>query len=253
MKNGLSFEICLDSADSCAKAQEGGADRVELCSALMEGGLTPSYGMIIEARKALTTTKLFVIIRPRGGDFCYSESEFQAMMHDTKIAKELGADGIVVGILKPDGGIDVERTSKLVELARPLPVTFHRAFDMARDPFEAMESIISMGCERILTSGQESSSFEGAELIAELIRRAKGRIIIVPGGGVRERNIKKIRDITGAKEFHFSAFETLNSQMVFRNTRVFMGGTLRPPEFSQNITSPKRVATYIENATLDSQ
>jgi len=246
MKNGLSFEVCLDSADSCAMARDGGADRVELCSALMEGGLTPSYGMIVEARKALAATKLFVIIRPRGGDFCYSDTEFRAMEHDVKMAKDLGADGIVVGILKPDGSVDVERTSKLVGLASPLPVTFHRAFDMARDPFEAMEAAISAGCQRILTSGQESSSLEGAELIAELIRRADGRIIIVPGGGVRERNIKKIRD-------HFSAFETQDSQMVFRNTRVFMGGTLRPPEFSLNLTSPKRVAAYIENAAPDSE
>jgi copper homeostasis protein len=172
------------------------------------------------------------------------------MANDVKAARELGADGIVVGILLSDGKIDIDRTSKLVNLARPLPVTFHRAFDMASEPFEALEAIISMGCKRILTSGQESSSLEGAELIAELIKRADGRIIIVPGGGVRERNIKKIRAITGATEFHFSAFESFDSLMSFRNTRVFMGGTLRPPEYSQSRTSPKRVAAYIENATL---
>jgi copper homeostasis protein len=249
MKNGLTFEICLDSAESCIKAQEGGANRVELCSALMEGGLTPSFGMIKEARKVLTTTKLFVIIRPRGGDFCYSDLEFQAMAHDVTMAKELGADGIVVGILKPDGSVDVGRTGQLVELARPLPVTFHRAFDMANNPFEALEAVISMGCERILTSGQEPSCLEGADLLAELIKRAGDRIIIMPGGGVRERNIKKIRSLTGAKEFHFTAFEATESLMSFRNTRVFMGGTLRPPEYSQNLTSPSRVSTYISNAT----
>ena len=248
MKNGLVFEICLDSAESCVRAQEGGADRVELCSALMEGGLTPSFGMIKEARKVLTSTKLFVIIRPRGGDFCYSDSEFETMKHDVLAAKEIGADGIVIGILKPDGAVDVERTGQLIKLARPLPVTFHRAFDMARDPFEALEAVISMGCERILTSGQESSSLEGADLLTELIKRAGGRIIIMPGGGVRERNIKKIRDLTGAKEFHFTAFETAESSMSYRNTRVFMGGTLRPPEYSQNLTSPSRVAAYIEKA-----
>ncbi|MDR0498654.1 MAG: copper homeostasis protein CutC [Holophagales bacterium] len=250
MKNGLTFEICLDSAESCLKAQEGGADRVELCSALMEGGLTPSFGMVKEARKLLTSTKLFVIIRPRGGDFCYSDSEFQAMAHDVSMAKETGADGVVIGILKPDGTVDVERTRQLVTMARPLSVTFHRAFDMAKDPFEAMEAIISIGCERILTSGQESSSLEGADLLAELVKRAGGRIIIMPGGGVRERNIKKIRDLTGAVEFHFSAFETIESRMTYRNTRVFMGGTLRPPEYSQNLTSPSRVAAYIEKATV---
>lgn len=249
MKNGICFEICLDSAESCTKAQEGGADRVELCSGLMDGGLTPSFGTIKEARKKLTTTKLFVIIRPRGGDFCYSDSEFETMKHDVVAAKELGADGIVVGILRPDGSVDVERTTQLIKLARPLPVTFHRAFDMARDPFEALEDVISMGCERILTSGQESSSLEGADLLAELVKRAQGRVIIMPGGGVRERNIKKIRDITGAKEFHFTAFDATESRMTFRNTRIFMGGTLRPPEYSQNLTSPSRIGTYIKMAT----
>ena len=249
MKHNLIFEVCLDSAESCAKAQEGGANRVELCSALMEGGLTPSYGMIAQARKILTTTKLFVIIRPRGGDFCYSDTEFQAMKQDISMAKEQGVDGIVLGMLRPDGSVDVERTRQLVDLSRPLPVTFHRAFDMARDPFEALEDIISMGCERILTSGQESGSLEGADLIAELIKRAGDRIVIMPGGGVRERNIKKIRDVTGAKEFHFTAFETVESQMDYRNSRVFMGGTLRPPEYSRNLTSSSRVSAYIESAT----
>jgi copper homeostasis protein len=215
----------------------------------MEGGLTPSYGMIAQARKILTTTKLFVIIRPRGGDFCYSDTEFQAMAQDVSMAKELGVDGVVVGILKPDGRVDVDRTKQLVDIARPLPVTFHRAFDMAKDPFEALEDIISIGCQRILSSGQESSSLEGADLLAELIARADDRIIVMPGGGVRERNIKKIRDLTGAKEFHFTAFETIESRMVFRNTRIFMGGTLRPPEYSQNMTCPSRVSAYIEKAT----
>jgi copper homeostasis protein len=215
----------------------------------MEGGLTPSFGMIREARRVLSATKLFVIIRPRGGDFCYSDLEFQAMEYDVVMAKEIGADGIVIGILKPDGSVDVERTGRLVELSRPLPVTFHRAFDMARDPFEALEAVISMGCERILTSGQESSSLEGADLLAELVKRAGSRVIIMPGGGVRERNIKKIRSITGAKEFHFTAFEAAESLMSFRNARVFMGGALRPPEYSQNLTSPSRVSAYIKNAT----
>ena len=249
MKNGLTFEICLDSAESCAMAQEGGADRVELCSALMEGGLTPSFGMIVEARKILNSTRLFVIIRPRGGDFCYSDSEFKAMASDVIMAKESGADGVVIGILKPDGSVDTERASQLAELARPLPVTFHRAFDMARDPFEAMEAIITIGCKRILTSGQEPSCLEGAELLAELVRRAGDRIIIMPGGGLRERNIKKIRDITGAVEYHFAAFEAIESLMTHRNDRVFMGGELRPPEYSRNLTSASRVAAFIERAT----
>ena len=249
MKNELVFEICLDSVESCIRAQEGGADRVELCSALMEGGLTPSHGMIAGARKALAYAQLFVIIRPRGGDFCYSDCEFQIMEQDVATAKELGADGAVFGILRPDGSVDVERTSQLVNLARPMQVTFHRAFDMARDPFEALEDIISMGIERILTSGQEASCLEGADLLAELVKRAGDRIIIMPGGGVRERNIKKIRSLTGAKEYHFTAFEAAESQMQYRNQRVFMGGALRPPEYSQNLTSPKRIMAYIENAS----
>ncbi len=248
MSRRFVFEVCLDSPESCARAQAGGADRVELCAALMEGGLTPSLGTLKEARKVLDRTQLFVILRPRGGDFCYTDTEFAVMKHDLLAAKEVGADGLVVGILLPDGRVDEARTSELVALAAPLPVTFHRAFDMAADPFEALEAVLRCGCTRILTSGQEGSSVEGADLLAELVRRAGDRIIVMPGGGVRERNIKKLATLTGAREFHFTAFEPEESPMTHRNGRVFMGGTLRPPEFSRNLTSPSRVAAYITQA-----
>ena len=164
---------------------------VELCADLLEGGITPSAGTIALARERLDI-RLHVIIRPRGGDFCYSETEFAVMLRDIATAKALGADGVVIGVLQPDGAIDAARTAALIAAARPMRVTFHRAFDVTRDPFEALETLIALGVERVLTSGQEASALEGADLIAELVRRAGERIIVMPGGGIRERNVQKI-------------------------------------------------------------
>jgi copper homeostasis protein len=189
------------------------------------------------------------MVRPRGGDFCYSDSDFAAMEGDVRACIEAGADGIVLGLLSPDGSVDEARTRRLVELAAPTPVTFHRAFDMAADPYEALEAIIRSGCTRILTSGNEATALDGAELLAELVRRAGDRITIMVGGGVRKGNIRRLVDQTGATEFHFSAFESAESHMSFRNTRVFMGGTLRPPEFSLSLASPARVEACIRAAT----
>ncbi len=247
MRNGLTFEVCVDSVESALAAQEGGADRVELCSDLLEGGLTPSYGMLKAARAALGL-KIMAMVRPRGGDFCYSDAEFRAMHHDVGAAKDLGADGIVLGLLSPDGTVDDARTRELITLARPLPVTFHRAFDMTRDPFEALETLIGLGVNRVLTSGQEPTVLEGADMIAELVRRAAGRIIVMPGGGITERNIGRIVAATGVSELHFAALAPVEGRMVFRNTRVFMGGTLRPPEYTQELTHRDDVARIIAAA-----
>jgi copper homeostasis protein len=225
------IEVCLDSVEAAIAAQQGGADRVELCDNLLEGGTTPSAGMIALAREQITI-KLHVIIRPRGGDFCYSPLEFEVMRRDIALARQLGADGVVIGILTPAGQIDIAGTRELVDLARPLSVTFHRAFDMAHDPLQALDDLIGLGVDRVLTSGQQPSALEGLDLIAELVRRATGRIIVLPGGGV-ERNPAKVVAATGCREIHVVANRPVESSMAYRNERVFMGGELRPPEYSR--------------------
>ena len=236
------LETCVDSIEGALAAQQGGADRVELCGDLFEGGITPSPGTILVARQRLKI-QLNVLIRPRGGDSCYSDAEFEVMKRDVEFAKGAGADGVVLGVLKEDGSVDVERTGALVKLARPMSVTFHRIFDVTRDPFEALEAVISLGVERILTSGQEASVLEGLDLLAQLVNRAGERIIIMPGGGVTERNLPKIVAGTGAREFHASCSTTLDGRMRHRNSRVFMGGALRTSEYGLRATDTRRVGT----------
>jgi copper homeostasis protein len=243
----LTIEVCVDTVESAMAAERGGADRVELCDNLLEGGTTPSAGAIAIARERLKI-KLQVIIRPRGGDFCYSDVEFAVMRHDVALAKQLGADGVVIGILTSDGEIDVARTRELIELARPLSVTFHRAFDMSRDPYRALEQLIELGVDRILTSGQEPSVIEGLDLIAELVRLAGDRVIIMPGGGT-ERNIHKVVARSGVREAHVIGTTSVESPMRFRNQRVFMGGELRPPEYSRLTTDPERIRQLRDEAT----
>ncbi|HTL57523.1 MAG TPA: copper homeostasis protein CutC [Candidatus Limnocylindrales bacterium] len=241
----MRIEICVDSAAGALAAQRGGADRVELCDNLLEGGTTPSAGTIKVARAGLKIG-LQVIIRPRGGDFLYDEHEMEVMREDIRVAKELGADGVVIGCLTAEGDIDIARTQKLVSLARPLNVTFHRAFDMCRDPHKGLEELISLGIDRVLTSGQEASCLEGMELIAALQKQAAGRIIIMPGGGITPRNIQRIVAGTAVTEVHLSARSTTESGMKHRNSRVYMGGTLRPPEFSWKATDERIVRSVVD-------
>ena len=237
------FEICANSVASCIAAQEGGADRVELCAGIPEGGTTPSFGMIRNARECISIA-LNVIIRPRGGDFLYSETELREMVYDIQAAKELGADGLVFGCLRPDGSVDMEAMSVLMEAAGDTPVTFHRAFDHTSDPFKALEDIISLGCARILTSGCRPTALEGADLLAQLVEKAADRIIIMPGCGVREGNIAEIARLSGAREFHFSARESVESGMFFRNPEVAMGSEDDP--YGYDVTTARRVAATIE-------
>ena len=239
--NKLLLEICTDSVASCQEAEKGGATRVELCANLFEGGTTPTAGCLKIARQQ-TNIPIYVLLRPRGGDFCYSEEEFAIMQYDLEMIKRLGADGVVLGVLQPDGTIDMERTAKLIQQALPLQVTFHRAFDMVADPFRALDQLISLGVNRILTSGQEKSALEGSELIAQLIRQAAEKITIMPGGGVTHRNIARIRLETNAVEFHLTAREKLPSPMTYRNPNAFMGGELRQPEYELAFTSAQKVA-----------
>ena len=184
------FEICVDSVAGVRAAKAAGADRVELCADLLEGGITPSRGMIRQAR-TIEGIGLHVMIRPRGGDFLFDDDEFAAMRSDIETAKAEGADGVVIGLLSATGEIDIARTRELIALARPLSVTFHRAFDMTPEPFEALEALIELGVDRVLTSGQEASVLEGLPLIVELIERAGDRIVIMPGGGITARNIEQ--------------------------------------------------------------
>lgn len=213
------LEICCFNIQSALVAQFAGADRIELCADPGDGGTTPSLGVIKTAREKLHI-KLYPIIRPRGGDFLFDTEDFEVMKNDVVLCKQIGCDGIVIGLLNDDGTIDKKRTSKLVELAYPLGVTFHRAFDWAINPQEALEDIIDCGCERILTSGQQPTAIEGALLINELIQQADNRIIIMPGSGIRASNIIDVAQKTNAEEFHTSARIFQHSKMQFINQNM---------------------------------
>lgn len=229
------IEIATSDFLTTKSAVEGGADRIELCANLAEGGTTPSYAHIKKCREAFDIA-LFPIIRPRGGDFLYTKDEFEVMTNDIKLCKELGCDGIVIGLLNMDGTIDVTRTSELIELAYPLEVTFHRAFDRCKDPFIALEELIEIGCQRILTSGQKPTVSEGIDLIAELNKKADDRIIIMPGSGVRKENIKMLAEKTGCVELHSSLRGKVKSPMQFvhpafsNSEESYMNNSIDPEE-----------------------
>ena len=241
------FEICVDSVAGVRAARSAGAQRVELCASLIEGGITPSRGMIREARK-ISGIGLHVIIRPRGGDFLFCDDEFSVMAADIETAKTEGADGVVIGQLTADGVIDVDRTRELVARAKPMAITFHRAFDMTPDPFTALDTLIALGIDRVLTSGQEATVLEGLPLIVELIGRADGRIIVMPGGGITSRNVDRIVAAARPPELHFAALELEDGGMRFRRGHVFMGGELRPPEYDRLITSEANIRSVISKA-----
>ena len=243
LNHHITLEVCVDSVESAVAAQTAGADRVELCQALLEGGLTPSAGLIEEVR-ARVALPLAVMIRARGADFCYSHLEFAVMKRDLLLARKLGADIIVFGLLNPDGRIDRARTRELLELARPLPVTFHRAFDMSLDPREALETLVDLGVSRVLTSGQESSALGGIDRIAELVRLADQRLIVVPGGGITEQNLLRILRESGAREFHVSASSMQASRMTFRNPRVRMPPQLGPSEYEFRVADKARLHAF---------
>lgn len=241
------FEICVDSFEGVQAARAAGATRVELCASLLEGGITPSRGMIRQAR-TVPGIKLHVIIRPRGGDFLFNDAEFAAMASDIETAKAEGADGVVIGQLTADGFIDVAHTRELMTLARPMAVTFHRAFDMTPDPFAALETLVDLGIDGVLTSGQEASVLEGLPMIAELVKRAGDRIVIIPGGGITPRNVDRIVAAARPKEIHFAALELEAGGMRFRRNHVFMGGELRPPEYDRLATSEATIRSVIKKA-----
>ena len=219
------LEICSFNIQSALIAQGSGAHRVELCADPMGGGTTPSYGLIKKARELLNI-QLYPIIRPRAGDFLFNDEEFEIMQIDVANCKNLGCDGVVIGMLHADGSLDKKRCAQLVQLAYPLGVTFHRAFDHAANPFNALEEIIDIGCERILSSGQKPTAMEGSSLLNELIVKADGRIIIMPGSGVRANNVVELKEKTGAVEFHTSARTTIKSPMQFINESMEEEGAM---------------------------
>ena len=209
------LEIAANSVASALAAQEGGAGRVELCTALELGGLTPSHAQIALARERLRIP-LYVLIRPRAGDFLYGELECETMLRDIETCASLGCDGVVLGVLDAEGRVDTARCRPLIAAAGKLGVTFHRAFDLSRDPAQALEDIVTLGCERILTSGMQGSAADGSALIRELVERAGDRIVVMPGAGITARNIATLATATGAHEFHASAKHQLPSGMHHR-------------------------------------
>ncbi|MDR0748149.1 MAG: copper homeostasis protein CutC [Tannerellaceae bacterium] len=245
MKSNRILEICANSALSCMEAEAGGAKRVELCAGIPEGGTTPSYGEIKTALVMAPSIDINIIIRPRGGDFLYSEAETMSMLHDIALAGNCGLHGIATGCLTKDGDVDTGLLRRFVMAAGPLSVTFHRAFDVCRDPFTALEQIIDAGCHRILTSGQQPSAVKGIPLIAKLVERANGRIIIMPGCGVRADNIARIEAETGATEFHTSARAIVPGGMEYHSERVSMGPGAVTSEFEISRTDRSIVAACL--------
>lgn len=215
-------EVCADSVASAIAAERGGGARIELCSGLVEGGTTPSVGLM-EATRAAVSIPVRVMIRPRGGDFCYDETEFKIMRRDIEIARKAGADGVVLGILDVHGNVDVPRTRQLVELAHPLKVTFHRAFDMTADLFRALEDVHAAGADRVLTSGGERTAMEGQAAIQRLVKQSCGRITIMAGSGIKPENARSLVEATGAKEIHVGLRTPSASPMQYRNPRITLG------------------------------
>ena len=210
------IEIATADLETTRQAVEGGADRIELCANLGDGGTTPAYGTLRRC-KELFEVPIFPIIRPRAGDFLYSDDEYRTMCFDIEMVKSLGFEGVVIGLLLSDGRIDLPRTAALRELAYPMEVTFHRAFDRCLDPMNALEELISIGIDRILTSGQSLTAPEGVEMIASLQKQANGRIVIMPGSGVRPDNLDSLKEKTGCHEFHTSLRGWRESAMQFRH------------------------------------
>lgn len=246
-RHPFKIEICVEGTDGLVAAQNAGADRVELCASLLEGGLTPSLGVVREALR-VATIPFHVIIRPRGGDFLYSELEFASMLEDVRAMRELGVAGVVIGCLTADGEIDEARTKALVDAARPLKVTCHRAFDMTRDYRAAIEALVRAGVDRVLTSGQRDTALEGVDILKDTAAIADGRIVVMACGALDRDNIAQVRRATGVDEMHFAALKTLKSTMGFRNPHVGMGGTAIEREYEITVTDEDAVRATIAAA-----
>lgn len=221
-KKNYILECCVDSVESAINAANGGATRLELCSNLVIGGTTPDVALVKEIRK-YTDIRIHALIRPRFGDFCYSRHEMEIMKMQIRALKEAGVEGVVIGILDVDGNLNVEAMQELLQEAEGLSVTLHRAFDMCRDPFEALEQAINLGIDTILTSGQKQSAWDGRELLQQLIEKADGRMDIMAGAGISAQTIAQLIPVTGGTSYHMSGKVTLDSPMRYRKTEVSMG------------------------------
>lgn len=244
--NEITVDICVDSLESAIAAERGGARRVELCSDLLEGGITPSAGLIATARKKISIG-LHVMIRPRGGDFFYSDDEFDIMRRDVLMAKQLGADGVVFGILDLEANMDIQRTSTLVDLARPLKVTYHRAFDMSADLFRSLEQVREAGADRILSSGGAQTALEGATTLRQLVERAGEDLIIMAGGGINDQNVRVVLEKTGVREIHVGLRTVVTSPVRYRNESISMG-TLEGNEYQRFVVLEDNVSRLIRAA-----
>ncbi|MDP8244495.1 MAG: copper homeostasis protein CutC [Candidatus Hinthialibacter antarcticus] len=239
-KKPFALEVIVNSVQSARAAQAGGADRLEICDNLVEGGTTPSAGMIKRIRAAVEIP-IQIMVRPRGGDFCYSADELGVMMYDIETAHYLKADGVVIGLLKPDGSIDVENTKALIEQARPLKVTFHRAFDMTSNPDHALDQLIEMGVDILLTSGLENKALDGVKNITRFVERAGGSLRIMAGSGVNENNAAQIINATGVRDIHVSCRTQTASLMQYKNPNIQMGGSYTIDEYSLNLTDKEKI------------
>ncbi len=240
---GITMEVCCYNLESAIYAEAAGADRIELCANRHQGGTTSSYGMLEVVRK-IVEIPIFSMIRPRGGDFLYSKEELEVMLHDIQMAKELGMEGVVIGVLRKDGQVDIEVMSRLIEVVRPMEVTFHRAFDLTPDPVKSLEDLKSLGVDRLLTSGHRSSAFEGMEVIRSLVESSQGKLLVMPGAGITEENVVQILLHTGAKEFHVSASGSRPSKMKFHKEGVLMGGS--GSEYLIDIADEARIKRFRE-------
>jgi copper homeostasis protein len=247
MKDELIVEVCVDSLDSASAAERGGAKRVELCSSLLEGGITPSAGLIATARQKISIG-LHVMIRPRAGDFYYTADEFSVMQRDVLMAKQLGADGVVFGILDLDGKVDIRRTRQLVTLARPLKATYHRAFDMSVDLHRSLEDVVETGADRILTSGGAPTALEGAAMLRNLVQVAGERVIVMACGGINDQNVQAIVRQTGVGEIHVGLRTPTASPMHYKNDNISMG-TLKGHEYQRFVVLEDRVERLLRAAS----
>ena len=246
MSDSVLLEVCADSVESALAAQRGGAHRIELCSGLVEGGTTPSSGLISTVRSRVSIP-ICVMVRPRGGDFCYETDDFETMEQDVLTAKQLGTDGVVLGVLREDGRVDVERTRHLVNLARPLKTTFHRAFDMSRNLEESLDAVIAVGVDRILTSGGEQRVEHGTTMVKTLNIAARGRIAIMAGGGINDANVHMVMAATGVREIHASAAVSASSPMRYRNEKISMGA-MKGREYQRLVVLEDKVRRLLHAA-----
>ena len=240
----IKIEVCAFSLESCLAAEKGGANRIELCGSMYEGGTTPSAGLI-QVAKQQVSIEIHAMIRPRGGDFCYSENEISVMQADIRMAKQMECEGIVLGILQPNGRVNISQTKGLVNLAKPMQVTFHRAFDMTTDYSEALEDIIETGCDRILTSGQKNTAMEGIEAIEKLVKQANNRIEIMAGSGVNASNVQTLIH-TGVNALHLTGKSIRDSEMIYRKEGITMGGLSEVPEYEIVYSDFKKIRAVVE-------